>query len=54
MLDFFGARVATEATGSAYVCALEGGGFAFGRLPLYSRFSRNYEIKVPAPTHHDT
>jgi hypothetical protein len=22
-------------------------------LPLCSRFSLNYEIKVPAPTHHD-
>ena len=50
---FFGARVAAETREPAYVSALEGGSFAFGRLPLYSRFSLNYEIKVPAPTHHD-
>jgi hypothetical protein len=32
---------------------IEAAALRLGGLPLYSRFSLNYEIKVPVPMHHD-
>jgi hypothetical protein len=53
---FFGARVATETRGSAYVSALDlrlRRQLCAWAVAAHSWFSLNYEIKVPVPMHHD-